>query len=106
MADGRSKIRRRATAIKKGYLALGYLDTAPLARQWLEKAALLEATSDMTLNLLGVDAKANRKAVVALQAQAHRLLDRLEANGFRRRKDPLALAAQFAEVHRETTNGG
>ena len=96
-----SKLSGRARRIRQEYRALGYHDTAPLAQRWLDKASRLEALSDMTLDLIGSDPKANRKAIVSLQAQAHRLLDRLEADGFRAPQEPPDLARAIAAAQQE-----
>ena len=85
MADPHSRLGRLAKRITED-LNMEYDDTRPVAALLIRRAARLLALSESTLDQVGTDPKASRRAASALAAAADRSLDRLERLGAKRER--------------------
>jgi hypothetical protein len=77
-----------------------YDDASPFASRLLTKAAQFSAIETMTLDMVGIDAKATPRRATALALAVSKTLAQLDANGFKRERRPLddlhALQASLA----------
>ena len=80
LSDGRSKISRRAKEIEEE-MVKEYGPTTPRQRRTLRRAAKLEALAEQTADSLGVDPKATKRSLTALERAADAKVAQVRSSG-------------------------